>query len=253
MSENKQGKPVRLKKRKRLAIFYTAPIVLAFLFLCGCASSDISRNAASQVDDVYDSASGIGKGADPMGSFQTAKQATKGGIIGGATGAVAGSFINGVGTVPGAIGGAIFGAALGAYIDQHTTWRDKLENGGGRIIVLGDQVKIVIPSSLLFHSMTTTLNSSAYSLLDLVAEYLRSFSKISVKVAAFTNNTGTERINQTLSQEQANSVARYLWKAGVNARLMTATGYGGTHLVTQNTFDWNQGDNYRVEITAEKL
>lgn len=238
----------------RLAKFISPSIIgMIFFLLVGCASSDISRHAASQVDDVYNGAAGIGKGADPLGAYQTAKQATKGGIIGGATGAIAGSFINGVGTVPGALGGAVFGAALGAYIDQHTSWRDKLENSGGRVINLGNQVKIVLPSSLLFHSMTATLNTSAYAMLDLVAEYLRAMTKISVQIAAYTNATGPARINQELSQEQANSVARYLWKDGVNARLMTAAGYGGTHLVTQNSFDWNAGDNYRVEITAEKV
>lgn len=227
-------------------------LVTAFLLLAGCASSDISRHAASEVDNVYNSAAGIGKGKSPLGAYQTATQATKGGIIGGATGAVAGSFINGVGTVPGALGGAVFGAALGAYIDQHTTWRDKLENAGGRIINLGDQVKIVLPSSFLFHSMTADLNSSAYSILDLVAQYLRSMTKIAVQVAAYTNASGPQRINQEISQEQADSVARYLWREGVNARLMTAVGRGGTHLVKQNTLDWNSGDNYRVEITVEK-
>lgn len=228
-------------------------LVMAFLLLTGCASSDISRQAASQVDDVYNGAAGVGQKTDPLGAYQTATQAMKGGIIGGAAGAVAGTFINGVGTVPGALGGIVFGAALGAYIDQHTNWRDRLENSGGRVIVLGDQVKIVLPSSLLFHSMTPDLNTSAYASLDLVAQYLRSMSKVSIQVAAYTNATGPARINQELSQEQANSVARYLWTDGVNARLMTAVGRGGTHLVTQNTFDWNSGDNYRVEITVERV
>lgn len=228
-------------------------ILFIFLLLTGCASSDVSRNAASEVDNVYSSASGVKNGADPIGAYQNANQAIKGGIIGGAAGAVAGSMSSGIGTMPGAIGGAVFGAAVGAYIDQHTSWQDRLENAGGQVIILGDQVKIIIPSSLLFHSMTSTLNASAYQTLDLVAQYLRSMTKVSIKIAAFTNATGPASINKVLSQEQADSVARTLWHSGVNARLMTAIGYGGAHLVRRNSLEWNEGENYRVEITTEKL
>jgi outer membrane protein OmpA-like peptidoglycan-associated protein len=236
------------------ADYVWAWILIGVAFLInGCASSDVSRSAADRADEVFNSAAGAGNVADPLGSYQSAAQATKGGIIGGATGAIAGSFINGVGTVPGALGGAVFGAALGAYIDQHTTWRDRLENAGGKVIILGDQVKIILPSSLLFRSMTPKLTASAYSTLDLVADYLCSMEKIAIKVSAYTNATGPARINQEISQEQATNVARYLWTKGVNARLMTARGYGGSHLVRQNSFEWNAGENYRVEITVENM
>lgn len=244
---------MQIRKRNFSFILSTITIVMAYLFLTACASSDLSRDAATNVDDVVANASDIGKGSDPVGAFQTAKQVTKGGLLGAGAGAIIGSTVSGVGTVPGALGGAVFGAALGAYIDQHTTWRDKLENAGGQVIILGDQVKIILPSPFLFHSMTPTLNTAAYSTLDLVAQYIRSLDKIAVKIAAYTNAVGPARINQEISQEQAKSVARYLWTSGVNARLMTAAGYGGTNLVRQNSIEWNEGDNYRVEITVERV
>ncbi len=224
-----------------------------FLFLSGCASSNLSRDSATEVDNVYSSASQVGQGSDPLGAFRNASQAVKGGIIGGAAGAIVGTASSAVGTIPGALGGAVFGAAIGAYIDTQTTWNDKLENAGGQVFVLGDQVKIILPSSTLFHSMTGNLNTSAYPTLAKVAAYLRSFDKISVKVAAYTNATGPARINQELSQEQADRVARYLWSEGINARLLTSVGYGGTQLVRQNSYEWNENENYRIEITVEKL
>ncbi len=233
-----------------LAIAVLAILALTFT---GCASSDVSRNSAKEVDNVYNSAKNMGNGADPIGSYRNASQEVKGALIGGAAGAIVGTASSAIGTVPGTIGGAVFGAAMGAYIDRHTTWRDKLENAGGQIIVLGDQVKIIIPSKTLFHSMTGNLNPSAYPTLDMVADFLRSLDKISVKVAAYTNATGPASVNQALSQQQADSVARYLWERGVNARLMTAAGYDGSHLVAQNSYEWNENDNYRVEVTVEKL
>lgn len=224
-----------------------------FLFLTGCASSDVSRSSATEVDRVYNNAKNMGSGQGPIGAYRNASQEVKGGIIGGAAGALVGTASSAVGVVPGALGGAVFGAAMGAYIDRHTNWHDRLDNVGGQVIVLGDQVKIILPSASLFNGMTGTLNASAYPALDMVADYLRSLDKISVKVAAYTNATGPSRVNQEISQEQATSVSRYLWLRGVNARLMTAVGYGGSHLVSQNSYDWNGNENYRVEITVEKL
>lgn len=250
---------MEVRKRIRACIGCFIPLIgmmmsgIGVLSFTGCASSDVSRNSATEVDNVYNSAKKVGDGADPIGAYRNASQEVKGGIIGGAAGAIVGTASSAVGTVPGAIGGAVFGAALGAYIDQHTTWRDKLENAGGQIIILGDQVKVILPSNTLFHSMTGKLNAAAYPALDRVADFLRTLDKISVKVAAYTNATGPARVNQELSQEQADAVARYLWVRGVNARLMTAVGYGGTQLVTQNSYDWNGNDNYRVEVTVEKL
>lgn len=227
--------------------------VAACFFLSACASSDVSRNSASEVDNVYNNAKTVGSGQGPIGAYRNASQEVKGGIIGAAAGAVVGSASSAVGLVPGTIGGAVFGAAIGAYIDKHTDWKDRLDNAGGQVIILGDQVKIILPSAMLFNSMTADLNTSAYPTLDKVADFLRSIDKISVKIAAYTNATGPARVNQEISQAQATSVARYLWSQGVNARLMTATGYGGTHLVRQNSYDWNGNENYRVEITVEKL
>ncbi len=236
-----------------ISLFAMMAWTVVFLLLTGCASSDLSRNSASEVDHVYNNAKNIGSGQGPIGAYRNASQEVKGGLIGGAAGALVGTASSAVGVVPGAIGGAVFGAAMGAYIDKHTNWHDRLDNAGGQVLVLGDQIKIILPSASLFNSMTGTLNASAYPTLDRVADYLRSLDKVSVKVAAYTNATGPERVNQELSQEQANSVSRYLWSRGVNARLMTAVGYGGSHLVSQNSYDWNGNENYRIEITVEKL
>ncbi len=240
--------------RKRLISLLTVTTwVVAFLFLSACASSDLSRHSATEVDNVYNNAKKVGNGQDPVGAYRNASQEVKGALIGGAAGAIVGSMSTTVGVLPGTIGGAVFGAAIGAYIDSQTDWQDRLNNAGGQVIILGDQVRIILPSAMLFNSMTSDLNASAYPTLDKVAELLRSLDKVSVKVSAYTNATGPARVNQEISQAQADSVARYLWSEGVNARLMSAVGYGGTHLVRQNSYDWNENENYRVEITVEKL
>jgi len=145
------------------------------------------------------------------------------------------------------------GGSYGAYIDSTTTLQDKLINRGVNVIVLGDQVLIVIPSSKLFQAMTGELKPQAYSTLNLVAQYMNGFTKSSVKVAAYTNDTGSKRVDLALSEEQAQRVAKTLMSNGVDTRILYSVGYGGTHLVERNSLDWDDSDNYRIEITMEKL
>lgn len=225
------------------------------LFLCACASSDVSREAASNMDMGVQNAKNLYNNATEgniADSYQNASQATKGAIIGGTAGAVTGGLSSGIGVFHGAAIGAILGAAYGSYIDSTTTLDDRLENRGANIVVLGDQILIVLPSARLFNPMTSTLKAQAYSTLYLVAQYINQYTKMLVKVSAYTDASGTSSADLALSQQQAERVAKILLASGVDARVLYATGYGGTRLVTKNTMNWDT-DNYRIEITLEKL
>lgn len=186
-------------------------------------------------------------------SYNNASQATKGALLGGVAGGVTGSFVSGVGVLVGTAGGAILGASYGAYIDSLTTLEDKLENRGVTVVELGDQILIVLPSSRMFTYMSGQLQPQAYNTMDLLAQYINSYQKTLVKVAAYTNDTGSRRVDLALSQQQAQTIAKTLMAYNVDARVLYAEGYGGTNLVEQNSLDWDNSENYRVEITLEKL
>ncbi|EKD72302.1 MAG: IcmN (DotK) [uncultured bacterium] len=233
-------------------------VILFFIILLqGCASSNVSRGAASQVYSVYDTTNSMLSDGDVglAESYQGTSQTTKGIMLGGATGALAGGLTSGgTGILPGAAGGAIFGGALGAYIDANTTLADQIINRGNKIIVLGDQVLIALPSRYLFADQSAEFNPYAYKTLNLVARFISGYPNRMVKVAAFTTPIGPERINHALSQEQANAVIKYLWRTGINTRMLYAEGGGGLNPVEKpDANDWAGGDNYRVEITLEKL
>lgn len=223
--------------------------------LTGCASSNVSRDVSSGVDmgvqnakNLYDGATG----GDLTDSYQNTSQATKGALLGGVAGAATGLMSSSVGFLPGTAVGAILGASYGAYIDSNANIEDKLINRGVNVVVLGDQVLIVVPSARLFNPMTSKINFSAYSTLDLVICYINCYTKMLVKIAAFTNDMGSCCINRALSDQQARAVAKYFTDNGIDARLLYASGYGGSHLVDSNSKGWDS-DNYRIEITLEKL
>jgi outer membrane protein OmpA-like peptidoglycan-associated protein len=225
-----------------------------FVFLCGCAASDVSRDAATNMDMGVDNAKNlVSTDGNISDSYQNATMATKGALLGGAAGGAAGALASGVGFFPGAATGAILGGSYGSYIDSHTSLKDRLENRGGTLVVLGDQILIMVPSARLFDDMTSTLKPQAYSTLQMIAQYVNQYTKILVKVAAYTNNNSSYSTDLALSKQQAQNVAKILLAYGLDGRLVYAEGYGGTHQVERNTQDWNGNANYRIEITLTKL
>lgn len=231
-------------------------LISLFLFLQGCASSNVTReandNAAVGYENASSSIASLGNGSI-ADSYANTSQAAKGAIVGGVAGAATGSLIHGVGLVPGLAVGAILGGAYGAYIDSNISSYDQLENRGVKMIVLGDHIMVVIPSDHLFNSMTPVIKPGAYSTLDLIAAYINKNHTMTVKVTAYTSSAGSERVNLALSKEQAESIVRYLWQKNINTRMMTAIGMGGTHPVMDDTTGWSSNLNYRIEITMEKM
>lgn len=226
------------------------------IFLQGCASSSVSKevndNASVGYQNAASSMKNMGNGSI-ADSYENTSQTTRGAILGGATGAVVGSLSQSVGLVPGAAIGAIVGGAYGAYIEANTSLADKLYNRGVKVITLGDQIMLVLRSGRIFNGATAVIRPGAYPTLNLVADYLNTFTTMTVRVAGYTNNSGDPNVTCALTKEQAESIVRYLWMRGVKTRLITAAGMGGTHLVEKNSSDWDHGLNYRIEITTEKL
>lgn len=236
-------------------------LLIVSFFIVSCASSDVSRDVASNVDVGVQNAKNLASSAEE-GSFgdtyQNTSQAVKGAVIGGAVGGVVGATTlvatssTSIGLVPGVAIGAILGAAYGTYLETNMTLADRLENRGVNVVVLGDQILIVIPSSRIFQALSPTIKPSAYSTLDLVAQYINNYTKMLVKISAYTNFSGSNAADLSLSCEQANAIQHYFTADGLNARLIYAEGYGGTRLVQKNNQVWYGNDNYRIEITLEK-
>lgn len=228
---------------------------LLFLLLQGCASSAASRGAESQADKAYletDYAMEHFGESGISDTYQNSSQTAKGIVIGGVVGAAVGSATPAIGGVAGFGLGAIFGGALGKYIDSHTTLADQLENRHVRVIKMGDQIMVVINSTTLFYENTANFRPDAYETLDLISQFISKYPNMSVKVAAYTSAVAPESVNRSLSEQQAAHVMRYLWNRHINTRLLYAEGGGGSKLVTANNLNWSS-DNYRVEITLEKL
>lgn len=240
------------KIKNFLALF---SIFLISLSIIGCASSNVSRDAATNVDMGMDNARNMWDGLSDGSigdTYQNTSQSTKGGILGGIAGAVTGS-VSSLGLAPMTAAGIILGASYGAYIDVNSTFRDKLLNRGVNIIELGDQIMIVMPSARIFQALTPTIKPQSYETLQMVSTFINRYTKTLVKISAHTNLSNSPTADYALSAQQATAIERFLVDSGVDARMLYAEGYGGTHLVQKNDNSWFGNDNYRIEITFEKL
>jgi intracellular multiplication protein IcmN len=172
---------------------------------------------------------------------------TAGAIIGTAGGlAIAGTPI-------GAAIGGVWGAAIGGIIASKQTLVDNLIYNGVQVIQVGDEVEIILPSNKFFFPDSANLNPTYGPILDKVAELIRSFDKVNVKVAAYRDNSDPWQRSLALSKLQAKKVANYLWKRGIDARLLYAIGYGQEMPIASNDTLKGRTMNRRVEITLRKV
>ncbi len=128
-----------------------------------------------------------------------------------------------------------------------------LKGKGARVIKLGETVRIVVPTDNLFMYNSANLQSrGARSILKTAAKLMKTYQKVSVKVAAYSDNIphrGPKHRKQALTTRQAQVVASYLWSRGIDARMVYAKGYSKRRSVAWNATGWGRTINRRVEIS----
>jgi outer membrane protein OmpA-like peptidoglycan-associated protein len=97
--------------------------------------------------------------------------------------------------------------------------------------------------------------TAKYDLQPPAREALAKFSGIVIAhpglklaIEGYTDSTGSDEFNQTLSENRANSVRAYLIGQGIDPNAITATGYGKSNPVASNDTAAGRRLNRRVEI-----
>jgi outer membrane protein OmpA-like peptidoglycan-associated protein len=107
---------------------------------------------------------------------------------------------------------------------------------------------IVSMSDVLFDSGKYTLKSGAREKLAKVAGILLSYPGLNIAVGGYTDNIGGDSMNQTLSENRAESVRDYLVQQGVSTSAVSAKGFGSTLPVVSNDSSAGRQQNRRVEL-----
>jgi outer membrane protein OmpA-like peptidoglycan-associated protein len=197
----------------------TLLILVVFVIPLGCNTSRVFKGGA------------IGAGA--------------GGAIGGAIGSRSDNTAQGA-IIGAAIGGTA-GALIGKYMDRQAEELEK-DLEGAEVERVGEGIKVTFDSGILFNFDSSELSETAKDNIVNLAETLKKYKDTNILIEGHTDSRGSEKYNQNLSEERANSVAKELSELGVRNIRMKEIGYGESQPVADNSTDEGRQQNRRVEV-----
>jgi len=184
--------------------------------------------------------------AEPMSNAQ------KGALFGTVGGALAGQAIgrDTKGTLIGAAAGAAVGGGVGHYMDrQEAAVREAMASVEGvNVVRNGDELFVTFRSDNQFAVGSFTFNPAAQKNVGQLGQVLAKYDKTTILVAGHTDSTGSEQLNQTLSENRANAIKNILVAQGVAANRISTIGFGESAPIADNTTDYGRQQNRRVEI-----
>jgi outer membrane protein OmpA-like peptidoglycan-associated protein len=111
-----------------------------------------------------------------------------------------------------------------------------------------DSLLVRFPAGVLFETGEHTLQAGAHDRLRSLARTLDQHPRSRAIIKGHTDSAGNDRFNQTLSEQRADSVRKFLIAEGVAHDRITAIGFGAQMpLATNNTPEGRQ-QNRRIEI-----
>jgi outer membrane protein OmpA-like peptidoglycan-associated protein len=130
--------------------------------------------------------------------------------------------------------------------------RARLEQQLNSILQTRDSARglIVSMSDVLFDTGKYSLMPGAREKLAKVAGILLAYPGLNIAVGGYTDNVGSNQLNQALSERRAGSVRAYLVQQGVSGTSVTATGFGNSVPVASNDNATGRQANRRVELVV---
>lgn len=107
----------------------------------------------------------------------------------------------------------------------------------------------VATHGILFATSSSRIEGESTPTLTEIGQMLKDHPELKLTIEGHTDNTGTSAGNQTLSQQRADAVAKYLESNfQIDASRLMTKGYGDTKPVAPNTTPEGRQQNRRVEL-----
>lgn len=103
-------------------------------------------------------------------------------------------------------------------------------------------------STILFKVGKATFQEQTDQVLQSMVAIFKEYPQASFDIGGHTDSSGSDSMNQALSERRANSVRTYLIANGIGADRLTATGYGEEFPVATNNTAAGRKENRRVEV-----
>ena len=126
------------------------------------------------------------------------------------------------------------------------------ENNGCPIVSEEVQKEITdLARAIYFKTGSAKFTDETLIRLEQVSSIVNQYKNLRFDVEGHTDSTGSDKINNKLSQERADAVRNYLIEKGFPADMITAKGFGSANPIGDNKTRKGRQQNRRVEIFSE--
>ncbi|MGI9287755.1 MAG: OmpA family protein, partial [Pseudomonadales bacterium] len=108
-------------------------------------------------------------------------------------------------------------------------------------------------TSVLFESSRSAVKTTGLELLQQIAIVARSCPGVDIEIGGHTDASGSDELNESLSEERASAVRMALIELGMTGSAMSAVGYGASKPIADNTHVEGRAKNRRVELIVKGL
>jgi outer membrane protein OmpA-like peptidoglycan-associated protein len=181
------------------------------------------------------------------------KKSTKGAAIGTAAGGAMGAVIGrasgntGLGAIIGATVGGATGAVIGRKMDKQAE-EIKKTVPDAKVERVGEGIVVEFNSNVLFAFDKSNLSGDSESTLNKLVTVLTKYPDTNIELQGHTDDKGSDKYNQSLSERRAKEVSRYLNDKGITAKRVTVKGFGETIPKYDNSTESGRAQNRRVEF-----
>lgn len=128
-------------------------------------------------------------------------------------------------------------------------------NGCPEVVIKEEAVKKLneFARAIYFNSGKTSFRKGVTGKLDLIAGIMKEYPKANFSIQGHTDSSGSNTLNQRLSEKRAKAVLDYLiTKGGIDTKRLTSAGFGEDYPIADNKTRAGRAENRRVEIKLVK-
>ena len=103
--------------------------------------------------------------------------------------------------------------------------------------------------NVFFNINSAQLQSRSNNELNALVAYLKNNPTATILIEGHTDNTGSDRLNETLSSKRAEAIAAYLIQKGIDPHLIYTKGYGARKPIADNSTEAGRAQNRRTSFT----
>lgn len=140
--------------------------------------------------------------------------------------------------------GYAFNSGVITAKDTFTGKPEKLDFNMKPISVGGSYVL----NNIYYKTSSAQLETISLAVVKEFAQYMKVNPTIKVKIAGYTDNTGNEKDNQSLSSDRAFTVMQALTREGIKPDRLSFQGYGAANPVASNDTEAGRQKNRRTEF-----